>query len=295
MLETVGNNLGISVPTAVPLAEWRAHPATDQAAVIVDCGVISPDNVVPGEISASCGRAAYEYIRAAIEDAIAGRVAAVATAPIQKEAFHAAGVNFPGHTELFAALTQTSRYCMMLACDEYAVGFVTTHVALADVAKHLTKERVLDVIRLTADAAARLFSKRPTLCVCGLNPHAGEGGLFGKEEETVIKPAVQQALSEGICVEGPLPPDTAFLPSRLRQTDAYVAMYHDQGHIPFKMHAFDRGVNITLGLPIVRTSVDHGTAFDIAWKGIANHNSMAQAILYAVRLAAGQQLQNHRT
>jgi 4-hydroxythreonine-4-phosphate dehydrogenase len=174
---------------------------------------------------------------------------------------------------------------MMLASDALTVSLVTTHTALAAVPRLLTPERIVDVIRLTADAMRRLGRRSPRIVVCGLNPHGGEGGLFGREEITAIRPAVQRARRSGLNVEGPLPPDTAFLRERRRATDAYVAMYHDQGLIPFKMLAFDRGVNVTLGLPIVRTSPDHGTAFDIAWKGKASPNSMIQSVLLALRLA----------
>ena len=284
VLRRVAELLSLDLPPSVCIADWRNAGMAPESAIIVDCGVLTPEEVCPGVVSAACGKAAYTYLAAAVADAKSGRISAISTAPLHKEALHAAGVNYPGHTEILAALTHTERYCMMLACDELCIGFVTTHVALADVSRILSVERVYEVIRLTAEAAARLRTPSPRLCVCGLNPHAGEGGLFGEEEQNYIVPAIKRALAEGLRVEGPIPPDTAFLPERRDLTDAYVAMYHDQGHIPFKMQAFDRGVNITLGLPIVRTSVDHGTAFDIAWKGIASPNSLVQAIRYAVQL-----------
>jgi len=274
-------------PAVCTLAEWRACPVSERP-LVVDCAAIAPEAVAPGQVSAACGRAAYTYIETAIAEALAGRVAGVATAPINKESLHRAGVPYPGHTEIFAALTGTLRYCMMLTSEEITVSFATTHAAIAKVSERLTTERVLEVITLTAEAMARLRGRPPVIGVCGLNPHAGEDGLFGDEEGRVIVPAIAQARALGLQVEGPLPPDAAFLPARRERTDAYVAMYHDQGHIPFKLLAFDTGVNVTLGLPIVRTSVDHGTAFDIAWQGLARVNSLLEAIRTAARLAEGR-------
>ena len=216
-------------------------------------------------------------------------MAAVATAPIHKEALHKAGVPYPGHTEIFADFAGADRACMMLASDEITTSFVTTHIGVADISTSLTEARVLEVIELTVDAMQRLRGQSPKIAVCGLNPHAGEHGLFGRqEEERFIVPAIRHARKMGIDVEGPLPPDAAFVTSKRAQVDAYVCMYHDQGHIPFKMLAFDTGVNITLGLPIIRTSVDHGTAFDIAWTGQANPTSLYQAVRWGARLAAGR-------
>jgi 4-hydroxythreonine-4-phosphate dehydrogenase len=254
---------------------------------VLDCGGLDTASVQPGEVQAQCGRAAYTYIQAAVERALAGDIAGVATAPINKEAIRAAGIQQPGHTEILAHLTSSARVCMMLASDELIVSMVTTHIGFAQVPERLSAERVLDVIELTADAVTRLRNRSPRIGVCGLNPHSGEHGLFGnREEERFIEPAITAAREKGLNVEGPIPPDTAFVPNRRRQLDAIVCMYHDQGHIPFKMLAFDNGVNITLGLPIVRVSVDHGTAFDIAWKGMANRESMIQAVLYTARLGA---------
>jgi 4-hydroxythreonine-4-phosphate dehydrogenase len=265
------------------LDDWRREGATGPA--VVDCRAVDASAVRPGTIDAACGRAAFTYIETAIDAARAGHVAAIATAPIHKEAFHQGGVPFPGHTELFAARTGTPRFCMLLASDELAVGFVTMHNSVAEISGKLSVERVLEVIELTAEAVHRLRGRLPRVTVCGLNPHAGEHGLFGLEETEFIMPAILRAADQGLEVGGPEPPDTAFLPEVRARTDAYVAMYHDQGHIPFKMLSFETGVNITLGLPIVRTSVDHGTAFDIAWQGIAKPTSLIQAINYAVRLA----------
>lgn len=268
-------------------AQWAREPHADTATV-VDCAVLDERTIIPGVISERCGRAAYRYIEVAIGAALRGEVAAVATAPLHKEALQLAQVPFPGHTEIFAALTKARRACMLLVSDVISTSFVTTHVGLVDMAQHITTARVLDVIELTAEAIYRLRGRASQIAVCGLNPHAGEHGLFGRgEEERIIVPAIAAAREQGLHVEGPLSPDAAFLPTKRRQIDAYVCMYHDQGHIPFKMLAFDSGVNVTLGLPIVRTSVDHGTAFDIAWSGQASAASLFQAVRLAARLARG--------
>ncbi|MEM9702854.1 MAG: 4-hydroxythreonine-4-phosphate dehydrogenase PdxA [Planctomycetota bacterium] len=245
----------------------------------------------PGEVDAATGRASYAYIMAAIEAALAGRVDGVVTGPIHKEALRAAGVPFPGHTEIFESLTGATRACMMLTSEELSCSFVTTHVGLRDVPGLLSEERVYDVLELTSEAMHSVLGRPPKLAICGLNPHAGEGGLFGdREEERFVIPAVERIRATGIEVEGPLPPDTAFLPGRRARTDAFVCMYHDQGHIPLKALSFETAVNTTLGLPIVRTSVDHGTALDIAWKSFsADATSLSEAISLAVRLALGRQ------
>ncbi len=243
------------------------------------------EKVDPGVISGATGRAAYHYITTAIEDALAGHVAGIVTGPIHKGALREAGVPYPGHTEIFAALTQADRACMMLTSPELTCSFVTTHVGFVDVPALLSVERILDVIELTHDAMRRVRARDPRLLVCGLNPHAGESGLFGRhEEEHWIAPAVEMARQLGMNVEGPVPPDTAFIRERRATVDAVICMYHDQGHIPLKALAFDVAVNTTLGLPIVRTSVDHGTACDIAGKGIADSRSMVAAIRLAERL-----------
>ena len=245
------------------------------------------DSWRPGFVSANTGEASYHYITAAIDAALSGHVDAVVTGPIHKEALRQSGVRYPGHTEIFEALTKSSRACMMLTSDALTCSFVTTHVGLCEVPGLISTERVLDVIELT-DQAMRLIHGRPgQLVVCGLNPHAGEGGLFGnREEERFIIPAIEIARQRGTQVEGPLPPDTAFLPSRRNRTDAFVCMYHDQGHIPLKALSFETAVNTTLGLPIIRTSVDHGTALDIAWKRFdADPTSMLQAIDLAIKLS----------
>jgi len=254
--------------------------------MVVDCGAIDGPSVRPGQISAACGQAGYIYIERAIAAALKDRIHGVVTAPIHKEALSLAGVKFPGHTEIFTALTGAKRSCMMLYSDKLTVSMVTTHIGFSDVPEKLSVERVLNVIELTSAAMRQILRRDPNLGVCGLNPHAGEHGLFGnREEELYVEPAVKQARERGIRVEGPLVPDSAFTTNVRKNFDAIVTLYHDQGHIPFKMLAFDTGVNITLGLPIIRTSVDHGTAFDIAWQGKADPTSLFSAISVAANLA----------
>ena len=253
---------------------------------VCDLGVIAPDAFTPGTISAATGHAAFTYVNRAIDAALAGSIAAITTGPLNKEAMHMAGFHFPGHTEIFASRTNTARSCMMQYSEEITCTFVTVHVGYAQVPALLTKERILDVIELTAAGLARIRRRKQKLVVCGLNPHAGEHGLFGdREEERIITPAIEEARARGHDIEGPLPPDTAFLPWKRKATDAFVCMYHDQGHIPVKALAFDSAVNTTLGLPIIRTSVDHGTALDIAWQGKANASSLFSALRLAAKLA----------
>jgi 4-hydroxythreonine-4-phosphate dehydrogenase len=267
------------------VARHLGWPEPDPA-LIHDLSAVDADAVEPGKVSAACGAAAYRYFTQAIDDALAGRVAAITTAPINKESLHAAGFPFPGHTEILASRTNAARSCMMLTSDAITCSLVTVHVGYREVPGLLTVERILDTIELTAAAMERMRGRKPRLLVCGLNPHAGEHGLFGdREEERIITPAIEAARAKGIDVDGPLPPDTAFLPKYRKAADAYVCLYHDQGLIPLKALAFEDAVNVTLGLPIVRTSVDHGTAFDIAWKGVADPSSLFRAVELATRLA----------
>jgi len=240
----------------------------------------------PAKVNARTGQASYQYIQKAMDAALGGSVAAVTTAPINKEALHKASIPYPGHTEMFAARAGSERWCMMQYSEAITCTFVTVHVGYAEVPKLLTKERILEVIELSAENLQRIRQRHPKIVVCGLNPHAGEHGLFGNhEEEEIILPAIEMARQKGIDVEGPLPPDTAFLPWKRKSTDVFVCMYHDQGHIPVKALAFDCAVNTTLGLSIIRTSVDHGTALDIAWQGKASPSSLFSAIQLAVQLA----------
>lgn len=290
VLQRVAERLALPLPDVLLDWEaWQQQAAEVDRPCLVDLGAVAAEEVEPGKVSAATGRAAFACVQRAIDAALAGQVVAVTTAPLNKEALFAAGYRFPGHTEIFAARTQAPRWCMMQYSEEITCTFVTVHVGYREVPGLLSTRRILEVIELTAEALSRLRGRSPRIAVCGLNPHAGEHGLFGEgEEERIILPAIEAARAQGLQVEGPLPPDTAFLPTRRRNTDAFVCMYHDQGHIPVKALAFDRAVNTTLGLPIIRTSVDHGTACDIAWQGKASPDSMRAAVQLALRLAAVQ-------
>ncbi|QMT16737.1 4-hydroxythreonine-4-phosphate dehydrogenase PdxA [Planococcus maritimus] len=239
-----------------------------------------------GEVSAQAGDAAFQYLAKAIELANAGEIDAICTAPLNKEALQKGGHMYPGHTEILADLTGTKDYSMMLSAPNLKVIHVTTHVGIVDAIQMITPERVLHVIQLAHDTLKKAGTENPKIAVCGINPHAGENGLFGygEEEEKVI-PAVEQAQQKGIDVQGPLPADTLFFRTVRGDFDIVVAMYHDQGHAPVKVLGLEAGVNITVGLPIIRTSVDHGTAFDIAGTGIADENSLVEALRQAVELA----------
>ena len=288
VLKRVSQAIAVPLPTELQL--WDGTSATKPSgSAVVNCPAPGAESIVPGKVSAACGAAGFTFIKTAIESALAGHIAGVATAPINKESLRLADVQFPGHTEIFTALTGSKRTCMMLRSDVLTVSMVTTHIGYAEVPKRISTQRIVDVIELTADALATMNGRPARLAICGLNPHAGEHGLFGnREEEEFVEPAVAQARAKGISIEGPLPPDTAFTTASRKRFDGVVCLYHDQGHIPFKMLAFDDGVNITLGLPIVRTSVDHGTAFDIAWKGVANPTSFFKYVEFAVRLSAAR-------
>ncbi|KAF0144415.1 MAG: 4-hydroxythreonine-4-phosphate dehydrogenase [Nitrospirae bacterium] len=237
-----------------------------------------------GKPTAEGGRACASYIKKAAELALDKKVDAVVTAPISKEALKMAGIRWPGHTEMLAELTGTDYYAMMLAGGPLKVILVTIHTSLKSVPEMITRERVLKTIRLAKKACDMMEIENPEIAVAGLNPHAGEAGIFGDEEIKEIIPAIEDAKKEGIQVTGPLPPDTIFHKAYKGEFDIVVCMYHDQGLIPLKMIAFEQGVNVTVGLPIIRTSSDHGTAYDIAWKGIANSSSMIEAIKMAVKL-----------
>ncbi len=251
----------------------------------------------PGVLSADGGRFAFKAVEHGVSFAQAGRIGGIVTAPLNKEALNKAGYHYPGHTEMLAELTGVRGSVMMLAHGNMRVSHVSTHVALQDVPKRLTPERLRHVIDLTDKALRGLGMARPKIAVAALNPHAGEGGLFGREDIDVSEPTIARAVADGLDAVGPVPGDTIFVKLRAGQYDAVIAMYHDQGHIPVKLLGFEvdpatgrwrelSGVNITLGLPIIRTSVDHGTAFDIAGKGIANEHSLVEAIEYAERIAA---------
>ncbi len=287
VLRRVAALLQISFSAPVLTREaWPEASAVLTGPAVLDLQCVAAGAVVPGRVDARCGDAAFRYVTASIEAALAGQVDAVATAPLNKEAMHAAGHKFPGHTEIFAERMKAPRSCMMLTSPELTCSFATVHVGYHEVPGLLSVQRILDVIELTAAAMRRIRGHAPRLIVCGLNPHAGENGLFGqREEERFVVPAIAAARAQGLHIEGPLPADTAFLAPRRRTTDAFICLYHDQGHIPLKALAFDSAINTTLGLPVIRTSVDHGTAFDIAWQGKANPNSLVEAVKLAARLS----------
>lgn len=285
-------------------SEMKLHPVSNVKDALFQFGSIDVFDMANvdfaaleyGKVSPMAGNAAFESIHKVIDLALSGEIDATVTAPINKESLNLAGHHFSGHTEIYAHFTDTKKYAMLLADDALRVIHATTHVPLRKACDLITKERVLDVIKLLDDACKQFGIANPRIGVAGLNPHAGDGGLFGTEDEEQIAPAVKSAQEAGYHVEGPVPPDTLFSKAIQGKYDGCVAMYHDQGHIPFKLVGFKwnnetqsmdsvKGVNITLGLPIIRTSVDHGTAFEIAGKGIASEDAMTIAIEYAVKMA----------
>ena len=279
----------LSIPQTTDEADWPAL-----------CALAAGEErepIHPGQLAAEGGRFAFLAIEKAVKLAMAGKVAGLVTAPLNKEALNKAGYHYPGHTEMLADLSGGKGSVMMLAHGPMRVSHVTTHCALADVPKRLTPERLRRVIDVTHDALTRLGLDRKRIAVAALNPHAGEGGLFGREDIDVSQPTIAKAVADGLDVVGPVPGDTVFVKLRGGQYDAVVAIYHDQGHIPVKLLGFEidpatgrlremSGVNVTLGLPIIRTSVDHGTAFDIAGKGLANARSLIEAIEYCELLTS---------
>ncbi len=267
------------------------EPLDEGAVNIVSPGVLN-EPWEYAKVQGTCGKAAFEYIGRAIGDALDGSLDAVVTGPINKEALHEGGIPYSGHTEIFADLTGTKDYAMLLTGGDIRVIHVSTHISLRKACDRVKKERVLTVIRLAEEATKGLGVAQPRIAVAGLNPHSGEGGLFGDEEINEIIPAIEEAGREGIRVTGPVPPDTVFLKIAKGEFDIVVAMYHDQGHIPLKLTDFMGGVNITVGLPIIRTSVDHGTAFGKAGKGTADESSMLAAIRSAVSLAQNRKHRN---
>ncbi|MDE0693825.1 MAG: 4-hydroxythreonine-4-phosphate dehydrogenase PdxA [Gammaproteobacteria bacterium] len=273
--------LRLHIPLHVVASPGEARPGCLN---VVDVGALSAADLTPGELNAKAGAAALRYVERATQDALAGEVAAVVTLPMNKEATGQTHPGFIGHTETIASLCGTDDYAMMLATEDVAVTHVSTHVSLAEAITRVTPARIDTVIGLTHEALAR-FLPRPRIAVCGLNPHAGENGLMGTEDRDVIAPAIARARSSGLEVTGPHPADTVFYQAIRNDThDAIVCMYHDQGHAPMKLIGFESGVNVTIGLPIVRTSVDHGTAFDIAWQGKAFTDSLGHALNYARKL-----------
>ena len=249
-----------------------------------------PEDIPFGQLDARAGKAAYDYIRAGIDLALQKRIRAIVTAPINKEALRMAGFHYPGHTEILADFSGTKEFAMMLMNDDLRVILVTIHVSLREAIEQLTLEAELRTIRLAHRAMTQLGIAQPRIAVAGLNPHAGEHGLFGDEDEAIVRPAVEQARAEGIEASGPWPGDTIFMHARQGRFDIVVAQYHDQGLIPVKYLGVDEGVNVTVGLPFVRTSVDHGTAFDIAGTGKASEASLRVAVEQAALLARSKNM-----
>jgi 4-hydroxythreonine-4-phosphate dehydrogenase len=286
ILDYANGLLGYEVPLR------RAADARDYQAGFLnvrDLGILRAGDLRIGQVSAASGAAARAYVVAATRAALAGEIAALVTLPMNKEATRLSDASFTGHTELIGALCGAADVTIMLVSEQLIVSHVTTHVSLRAALEQVRRERVAKVIQMTWEAVRRL-RENPRLAVAGLNPHAGENGLFGREEIEEIRPAVEWARGQGIAVEGPLPPDTVFyLAVQRKRFDAVVCMYHDQGHAPLKLLDFEGGVNVTLGLPIIRTSVDHGTAFDIAYQGVADTTSLVKALELAARLAGGSE------
>jgi len=253
---------------------------------VLDHGILQRADVSPGKLNARSGRAAREYVVAAARAALAGEIVAMVTLPMNKEATQMTDPGFVGHTELIGAVCGVEDVTIMLASEQLIVTHVSTHCSLAEAIRRVRQPRIRTILTLTSNAVRKLI-ENPRIAVAGLNPHAGEHGLFGREEIEEIRPAVEWARGQGMPVDGPVAPDTVFyLAVRRRLFDAVVCMYHDQGHVPLKLLDFDGGVNVALGLPIIRTSVDHGTAFDIAGLGIAQTDSFVKALEFAARLAA---------
>ena len=282
---TVGDPSGIGPEVSLKAAEDARVQAAGEVVLYGPTTDAELAAFPSGKVTAEAGRSAYQTIKRAVSDVQAGRADALGTAPINKEAFAEAGLPWRGHTELLAHLTGAPRVAMMFYSEVLRVVLATVHVPLADVTALLTPDRLEATIRLTAAELPRFGFPNPRLAMAGLNPHAGEHGLLGREDEQILRPAVEVCRQAGINVVGPLPADTLFVSATRGEYDAVVACYHDQGLIPAKLVAFGRTVNVTLGLPIVRTSVDHGTAFDISRQGIADPSSMVEAILLAARLA----------
>ncbi|WP_171173622.1 4-hydroxythreonine-4-phosphate dehydrogenase PdxA [Ruegeria sp. HKCCD8929] len=278
----VGVDMSIRALRKIDEAQFK--PGTIE---VLECSAMS-ELPAFGEISAECGKAAYDAIVRGIGHAIKGHVSGIVTAPIHKAALSLAGIRYPGHTEILAKLGGAERVAMMLGNDDIRTVLVTIHCSLLDAIKGATFDAQMSAIRLAHQGAVALGFANPRVAVAGLNPHAGEGGLFGREEIEIIAPAIAAARNEGIDASGPWPGDTVFMQARQGQFDIVVAQYHDQGLIPVKYLGLEKGVNITLGLPFVRTSPDHGTAFDIAGKGIADSASLETAITYANQLVASK-------
>jgi 4-hydroxythreonine-4-phosphate dehydrogenase len=273
---------GVEINSLKEVGEAKFQPGVIN---VLDLNNADPAKIKAGQVSKLAGQAAFEYITTAVRLAKDGEIDGIATGPINKEAIHKAGHKFDGHTEILAHYTKSKDYAMMFVSDKLWIILVTTHLPLHDVSKHLTRHSVLQAIKLAHETLTRLRGRKPKIGVAGLNPHAGENGLFGREEIKVIAPAVAEARKLGIDAKGPISPDAIFYLANAGMFDIVVAMYHDQGLIPLKLLSFNRSVNVTVGLPIIRTSVDHGTGFDIVGKGWANPQSLIEAIQVAAHFA----------
>lgn len=270
-----------------PIRKMLVEGGDDSPVPVLDVGRL-PAELPYGRVDAACGRLAYDAITAGIDLALSGEIGAMVTAPIHKEALHAAAIPFPGHTEILADRTGTKDFGMMLIEGPLRVILVSIHLSLRDALDKVTEHNLLRTFRLAQAGCRALGIEKPRIAVAGLNPHAGEGGMFGREEIEVISPAIAKARVEGLDISGPFPPDTVFMRARKGDFDIVVSQYHDQGLIPIKLNGIEKGVNITVGLPIIRTSVDHGTAFDIAGKGIADPSSLAEAVHVARAMMAAK-------
>ena len=286
-LELAANELNLNSPKNILNYEsWKSSETIDPKLQLIDIKNMNSKELMKGQVSMKSGQSSLEYLEKAIDATVSKKFDALTTCPINKASINMAGCKYPGHTEILAEKTGAHEYCMMQYSKEVTASFVTCHIGLKEACSLISQDRILTVIKLTAKAIKSINdSKSNSIVVCGLNPHSGESGLFGEgEEEKVIAPAIEKALLMGYNISGPIVPDTAFIPEKRKTTGAYICMYHDQGHIPLKALAFDKAVNVTLGLPIIRTSVDHGTAFDISWKGTANVSSLLQATNLAAKL-----------
>ena len=285
ILERAAGWLGRPLPPVEVIDDPATGVYASGTLSLLDLHNADPAEIAVGQVAAAAGRAAVEYVFRACDLAMAGVVDGIVTAPLNKGAMRKAGFHYPGHTELLAERTGAERISMLLVGPKLRVVHVSTHVSLAEAIRRVTTERVLEVIGLAQHSCAALGIPQPRIAVAGLNPHASENGLFGKQEAEQVQPAIELARQKGWTVSDPQPPDTVFLRAVKGEFDIVVAMYHDQGHIPMKLLAFDSGVNVSIGLPIIRTSVDHGTAFDIAGTGVAREESLLSALDVAVQMA----------
>lgn len=283
-LKKTAEQLGISVEFNA-MGKFKRNSLVPNRLNILNLDNIKEDQLHMGKVGKESGQASVEFVLKATELAMLGEVDAITTAPISKEAMHLAGHHYPGHTELLAHQTKTSDFAMMMVGGKIRVVLVTTHFPLREVAEHIEKNQIKRVIKLAHRSLSFYEGKNPKIAVAALNPHAGDGGVLGNEEIEEIIPAIEECKKEGIKVSGPYPADSLFVKAKQGEFDAVIVMYHDQGLIPVKMEGFGQGINVTLGLPLIRTSVDHGVAYDIAGKGIADSSSMKAAVHYAAEMA----------